>query len=115
MNIVKEIQLLEEAIKIQEKANVDLYNSIPDFSQDTEEVNEWRQGQKEMRRLLNKKTDLLNKKSQLLNETMEEQDEVFNKVFVNSFGEATKREISNVTYEKQQRRTMKEVASFIGR
>ena len=115
MDIVKEIQVLEKEIKEQEKANTNLYNSIPDVSQDTEEVNQWRKGQKEMRRLLNKKTDLLNKKSELLQEQMKEEDKVFDKIFVNSFGEATTREISNVTYEKQQRRTAKEVASFIGK
>ena len=115
MNIVKEIQILEEAIKKQEKASVDLYNSIPDFSQDTKEINQWRKGHNEMRRLLNKKTDLLNKKSELLQEQMKEQDKVFDKIFVNSFGEATTRKISNVTYENQQRRIAKEVASFLGR
>lgn len=113
MDIVKELQLLNEEIKEQEKVNMDLYNSITDYSQDNEEVNRWRAGHKKMRNLLNKQTDLLNRKRQLLEEQMQDEDKVFNKVFVNSFGEATKREISNVTYEKQQRRLVKEVASFL--
>ena len=35
--------------------------------------------------------------------------------FVNSFGEATKRYITNSTYEKQQKRLSKEVLNFISK
>jgi ribosomal protein S18 len=35
------------------------------------------------------------------------------KTFVNSFGEATKREITNTSYEKQQRRLSKEIFNYI--
>lgn len=34
-------------------------------------------------------------------------------IFVNSFGEATKRNISNLTYEKQQNQLSREIMSYI--
>ena len=37
-----------------------------------------------------------------------------NKTFVNSFGEATKREITNQTYQRQQKRQQKQIEKFIG-
>jgi ribosomal protein S18 len=40
-------------------------------------------------------------------------DAVIFKTFVNSFGEATKREITNTSYEKQQRRLNKEIFNYI--
>ena len=35
------------------------------------------------------------------------------KTFVNSFGEATKREITNISYDKQQKRLSKEIINYI--
>lgn len=37
-----------------------------------------------------------------------------NKTFVNSFGEATTRNITNATYERQQKKLQKELMRFIG-
>jgi ribosomal protein S18 len=40
-------------------------------------------------------------------------DIVMFKAFVNSFGEATKREITNISYDKQQKRLSKEIINYI--
>ncbi len=45
---------------------------------------------------------------------MDEKDEPEEKTFVNGFGEATKRYITTASYERQQRKRDKEIASFIG-
>lgn len=40
-------------------------------------------------------------------------DVVMSKPLVNSFGEATKREITNISYDKQQKRLSKEIINYI--
>ncbi len=61
-------------------------------------------------RLMNTKRDELN--SLLNNKNKEEQPEV-KKTFVNSFGEATTKEIETSTYKRQQKRQQKEIERFI--
>lgn len=59
------------------------------------------------------RNDLQNKISQTKREARENEAKA-KKKFVNSFGEATKRNITNATYEKAQRKLAKEIMRFIG-
>lgn len=61
--------------------------------------------------------ELRERKSALENERLKRKrnQATAQKKFVNSYGEATKRNITNQTYERAQRRLEKEVASFLGR
>lgn len=59
------------------------------------------------------RNDLQNKISQTRREARENEAKA-KKKFVNSFGEATKRNITNATYEKAQRKLVKDIMRFIG-
>lgn len=59
------------------------------------------------------RNDLQNKISQTKRESRENEAKA-KKKFVNSFGEATKRNITNATYEKAQRKLAKDIMRFIG-
>ena len=61
-------------------------------------------------RLMNEKRNELNV---LLNNQPREAKLEVKKTFVNSFGEATKREITCSTYERQQKKQQKEIEKFI--
>lgn len=59
------------------------------------------------------RNDMQNKISQTKREAQENEAKA-KKKFVNSFGEATKRNITNATYEKAQRKLAKDIMRFIG-
>jgi hypothetical protein len=59
------------------------------------------------------RNDLQNKISNAKREVRENEAKA-KKKFVNSFGEATKRNITNATYEKAQRKLAKDIMRFIG-
>ena len=49
----------------------------------------------------------------LINKLLEKEGNKKEETFVNSFGEATKREITNTTYKKSQKRLERQIMSFI--
>lgn len=59
------------------------------------------------------RNDLQNKISKAKQEARENEAKA-KKKFVNSFGEATKRNITNATYEKAQKKLAKDIMRFIG-
>ena len=69
--------------------------------------------QREFNAVRRERNDLQNKISQTKREARENEAKA-KKKFVNSFGEATKRNITNATYEKAQRNLAKDVMRVIG-
>lgn len=55
------------------------------------------------------------KKEQRENSTVAKYQHDNKKTFVNSFGEATKREITTATYERQQKRLDREIMRLVGK
>ena len=96
-----EIKQLQEQIEKQIKTNINFYKKGELF------LDDWRKGKDNLREL----TDLLNQKLNLKH--LQNEKSKFEKtVFVNSFGEATKREIATISYKKQQQKIEKH---FLGR
>ena len=110
-----EIRELKNKIEEQRKKNIELFNSIPVPSREDPTnkkadpiLAEWREGSKKIKYMIKELQELervTDKKTQT-NEN--------NKTFINSFGEATKRNISCSTYDNTQKRNAKEILSFIG-
>lgn len=69
--------------------------------------------QREFNAVRRERNDLQNKISKTKRESRENEAKA-KKKFVNSFGEATKRNITTATYEKAQRKLAKEIMRFIG-
>jgi thymidylate synthase ThyX len=69
--------------------------------------------QREFNAVRRERNDLQNKISKAKQEARENEAKA-KKKFVNSFGEATKRNITNATYEKAQRKLAKDIMRFIG-
>lgn len=109
-----EINMLKEKIEQQKEINLKLFYSIPiatkedPLGEKAEPILKlWREGSKELKRLLKELQELeLSQRKPTVNK--EE-----SKSFVNSFGEATERNITTNTYEKSQKRIQKEIMSFI--
>ena len=58
---------------------------------------------------------LWNEQSRLRREMQKNSTRTQKKTFVNSYGEATKREITNVTYQRAQKRMEKSLLVFVGK
>jgi len=105
------ISELKVNIKEQQEENVRLFK-IFEYKMHKEEmqplIQEWREGSKHLKSMLKELQELEIKTSNLINTSNS------NKTFVNGFGEATKREITNSSYQRQENRTKKEILSFIG-
>lgn len=109
------IKELKENIKKQRKINLELFSSIPIPSHEdpcnkkAEPILEqWRLGSIRLKKLLKELQELeLNSKVNI-NKSGKE-----SKIFVNGFGEATKRNITCGTYERSEKRISKEILSFI--
>lgn len=69
--------------------------------------------QREFNAVRRERNDLQNKISKTKRDSRENEAKA-KKKFVNSFGEATKRNITTATYEKAQRKLAKEIMRFIG-
>lgn len=69
--------------------------------------------QREFNAVRRERNDLQNKISNAKREARENEAKA-KKKFVNSFGEATKRNITNANYEKAQRKLAKDIMRFIG-
>ena len=57
---------------------------------------------------------LWNEQSRLRREIQKHNSHIQKKTFVNSYGEATKREITNVTYQRAQKRIEKTLLAYVG-
>ena len=106
------IEELKKKIEEQRKQNVELFNSIPIPSrQDPLNkkadpiLEEWRKGSKILKSKLQELETRANNKMDVKES---------NKSFVNSFGEATKRNITCSAYERSQKQNAKAMLSFIG-
>ena len=108
-----EIKELKKKIEEQRERNIKLFNSIP-LATHEDPLNkkadliltEWRKGSKIFKSMIEKLQELESN-----NTTNKKENK---KVFVNGFGEASKREITCSTYEKLQKRNSKAILSFIG-
>jgi hypothetical protein len=108
------ISELREEIEKQKESNINLYKTIPTASHEDPRnekadpiLKQWRAGSKRLKELLNKLYEMEKEvRESPLNETT--------KTFVNSFGEATKREIASDTYKRAENRMSKEIMSFVG-
>lgn len=110
-----EINKLKESIKKQREINLKLFNSIPIASHE-DPCNEkaepilkqWRNGSDKLKSMLRElqELELTNKKS--INKSGKDQN-----IFINGFGEATKRNITCNTYERINKKMEKEILKFI--
>ena len=106
------INELKNKIEEQKKRNIELFQIFQYRLHEIEMqpiITEWREGSKLLKSMIKELHELEAKKMNNRNSTKEDK-----KVFVNGFGEATKREITCSTYEKAQRRNAKAMLSFIG-
>ena len=111
-----EIKELKNKIEEQKKRNVELFNSIPLASHEdplnkkAEPIlKEWREGSKILKSMIKELQELESRKRSKTNNINKNE-----KVFVNGFGEATKREITCSNYDNSQKRNSKAMLSFIG-
>lgn len=108
------IKDLKEEIKKQEETNIKLYKSIPLPTHEDPRnlkaepiLKAWREGKDKLLSLLEELKELELAEIKNTNKPIE------HKTFVNGFGEATRREITTLTYRRQQKRLDKEILSFI--
>lgn len=108
------IKEIKQTIEIRKENNIKLYKSIPcasyqdPLNEKAEPILiEWRNGSKELKRLENELMQL--------EMAQPKTEQVIDKTFVNSYGEATKREITSTTYNNQSNKLSKEIMSFISR
>lgn len=102
---LKELDLL---IQKQKEENVRLYSIFCYNLHDAEMqplVKEWRKGSATLKALIEEKNEIL--------DSCHPKTSGASRVFVNSYGEATKRVITSASYERQQKRIAKEVMRFI--
>ena len=98
----KEIQ--ETKVKLAENAKYAM-PSDKEYSKEKEEYYSYRKKYTNLQNEYNKKLDELSKKNKEENKT--------SKTFVNSYGEATKREITSSTYKRSQKNLEKQIANFL--
>ncbi|MEG1310517.1 MAG: hypothetical protein RSD47_00785 [Romboutsia sp.] len=109
-----EINKLKEEINRQKELNIKLFNSIPTPTREDPNnkkaepiLKQWREGSKKIKELLKELQvlELKNKKA------TEEKNK--NKVFVNSYGEATNREITSISYQRNEKKLSNDILKFI--
>lgn len=98
----KEIQ--ETKLKLAEKAKYAM-PSDKEYPKEREEYYKYREKYTNLNNEYNNKLNELSKKNKEENKT--------SKTFVNSYGEATKREITSSTYKRNQKRIEKQIANFL--
>lgn len=101
------IQQLKAAIEEQTNKNIELYK-IFQHKMHLDEmqplIDEWRNGSDSLKAMVRELQEL---------EVKDIQEEKINKTFVNNYGEATTRNITSSTYEREQRRLQKQIMQFI--
>jgi hypothetical protein len=115
MNNTTSIKDLKTEIAKQRQLNIELFHSIPvashgdPLNKKAEPIlKEWRAGSEKIKRLINELQELE------LSSNTDKTTEPNNNSFVNSFGEATQRDITCSTYERAENRNKKAILSFIG-
>jgi FtsZ-binding cell division protein ZapB len=110
------IKELKMKIEEQKEKNTKLYKSIPLPTHDDPLnkkadpiLTQWREGSKILKSMIKELQALERRENNNTVNTKENK-----RVFVNGFGEATKREITCSTYEKSQKRDSKAILSFMG-
>jgi alanyl-tRNA synthetase len=107
---------LKNKIEQQEEHNISLFKIFQYRLHEREmqpTIEEWREGSKKLKELLKELQELEAKERESsLNATTKETKEI--KTFVNSFGEATTREITSTGYKREEKRRQKEIMSFLG-
>lgn len=108
------IEELKREIKEQGEQNVKLFKSIPVPTHEDPRnkkaepiLVEWRKGSTKLKSMIKELAEL--ERAKHTNEVKENE-----KIFVNGFKEATKRNITCSTYERAEKRMSKEILSFIG-
>lgn len=107
-----EIKELKKRIAEQKEKNIKLFKIFQYRMHEREMqpiLTEWREGSKILKSMIKELQELETREGNNTVNTKEDE-----KVFVNGFGEATKREITCSTYEKAQKRNSKAMLSFIG-
>lgn len=107
------INELKKDIKKQREINIELFNSIPVASHEDPNnekaqpiLAEWRKGSENLKFMLKQLQELESKENIKIEENRE--------TFVNGFGEATKRYVTNQTYNRMNKRNQKSILSFLG-
>ncbi|MCC5440354.1 hypothetical protein AL714_11590 [Clostridium botulinum] len=107
------IDNLKKAIKEQRDTNVRLFNSIPIPTREDPNNTKaepilklWREGSNKIKEMI-KELQILESK----NRKRENKD--VHKVFINGYGEATNREITNSSYQRNQKRLAKDMLNYI--
>lgn len=104
------IKELKQKIEEQRNKNIKLYSVFEHKMNDKNMqavIDEWRLGSERLKRMLAELQVLELEKSQkdvLKSNT---------KIFVNGFGDATKREIATTTYKRAEKRLSKQIISFL--
>jgi predicted nucleic acid-binding Zn-ribbon protein len=107
-----DIKELRKKIEEQKEQNIKLYE-IFQYKEYKEEmqpvIEQWREGSKKLKELLNKLYELERKEKASLKAINKE-----TQTLINGFGEATEREITSSTYERADKRMQKEIMCFMG-
>ena len=106
------IKELKRKIEEQKEKNINLFKIFQYRLHEREMqpiIVEWREGSKILKNMIKELHELETKER---NNTVNTNENT--KVFVNGYGEATKREITCSTYEKAQKRNSKAMLTFIG-
>ena len=102
---------LEIQIATQKEEDLRLY-SIFQYKLNEEEmqplIKKWREGSRHLKELISQLNQIKDKEREL-----NPHRAMNTKTFVNSYGEATKREITSATYERANERLSKEIILFI--
>lgn len=102
---------LETEIATQKKENAELYAIFQYRLNDVEMqplIEKWREGSRRLKELISQLNQIKDKERELKPHRV-----MITKTFVNSYGEATKREITSATYERANKRLSKEIMNFI--
>jgi hypothetical protein len=107
---------LKQQINEQEEKNISLFEIFQYRLHEKEMqpiIQEWREGSKKLKVLLD---DLYQLEMKERDEKLASEDNRKEQItFINGYGEATNKYITSSTYERAERRRLKEVASFMGR
>lgn len=106
------INELKKKIEEQREENIRLFK-IFEYKMHKEEVQpliqEWREGSDKIKAMIRELQEL-ELQERTITKTKED-----TKTFVNSFGEATKRNITSLSYERAEKRNKKRILSLIGK
>ena len=111
----QKINELKQEINKQRELNISLFNLIPlatkeDPTNEKAEpiLKQWREGSKRIKEMIKTLNELE------VNFNKQSKRETSKKSFINGYGEATNREITNTNYRMYQNKLSKEILSFIG-